>query len=100
MANLKQVLKAIDKRLNEIQPRTMDDFLQVVHSTEGMENYGSHFAIVQYMGSTQGVRAYITGRKKSHPLPAQKGHSYGVFKGLEKYIQAGWKIELPDGTEI
>ena len=97
---LQQVLKAIDKRLNEIQPNTMDEFLKVVHETEGMKNYGSHFAIVQYMGATQGVRAYITGRKNSYPLPARKNYSYGVFQGLDKYLAAGWKRELPDGTEI
>jgi len=97
---IKEVLQAIDKRLNQIQPNTMDEFIEVVHNTEGIQNYGSSFSIVQYMGATMGVRVSISGRTKNHILPAQKGFSYGVYKGLEKYIQSGTRIELPDGQPI
>jgi hypothetical protein len=100
MKNLTQVLKDVDTRLNKIQPNTMDEFLEVVHQTEGMEKYGTSFSIVQYMGAIQGVRVGITGRSKTHILPSKKGYSYGVFKGLEKYIQAGFRVETPEGEEI
>ncbi len=89
---LQQTLKLVDDRLNTIQPSTMDEFLDVFHSTDGMGNYGSHVHIVHYKGYLQGVRAYVTGRSKSHVLPT-KGKVYSVFNGLDKYYKAGWPID-------
>lgn len=92
MNNLKQVLKRIDENLNRRQPKTMDELIDVVHSTDGAENYGTHYSIVKYLGYLQGIRVYVTGRDKSHVLPA-KGKVYSVFQGIEKYEKAGWQIE-------
>lgn len=92
MSNITQTLKKVDKVLNQIQPNTMDELINVVHSVEGIGNYGTHFTIVKYMGYLQGVRVYVTGRSKSHLLPA-KGKVYSVFNGIEKYEQAGFTIE-------
>jgi len=92
MQKLQKTLKAIDDRLNALQPSTMDNLIEIVHSTEGAGSYGTHFTIVEYMGYTQGVRVYITGRSKSHVLPT-KGRVYSVFNGLDKYIIAGYEIE-------
>jgi len=92
MANIKKVLTDIDNKLNEVRPNTMDDLITCVHSVPGAGCYGTHFSIVKYMGYLQGIRVYVTGRSKSHPLPA-KDKVYSVFKGIEKYEQAGWKIE-------
>ena len=94
--NLKQVLKQVDSELNQKQPSEMDELIKIVHSTPGIEKYGTHFTIVKYMGYLQGVRVYITGTKTSHCLPVVKNGKkqvYSVFKGLEKYISAGWQIE-------
>lgn len=92
MSNINTVLNRIDKNLNRFQPKTMDDLIKIVHSTTGAANYGTHFTIVKYMGYLQGVRVYVTGRTKSHPLPS-KDKVYSVFNGLDKYITAGWEIE-------
>ena len=89
---LKNVLKEIDSVLNKVQPRTMDELIDTVHSVPGTGNYGTHFTIVKYMGELQGVRVYVSGRKISHPLPS-KDKVYSVFNGLDKYIKAGWEIE-------
>lgn len=92
MANLKSTLNRIDKNLNRFQPNTMDELIEIVHKTTGAGDYGTHFTIVKYMGYTQGVRVYVTGRSKSHVLP-NKGKVYSVFNGLDKYIDAGFQIE-------
>ena len=85
-------LNRIDKNLNKFQPKTMDKLINIVHSTTGVGNYGTSFSIVKYMGSLQGVRVYVTGRSKSHVLPAA-GKVYSVFQGIEKYEKAGYLIE-------
>ncbi len=90
--NLKEVLKQVDKELNEKQPKTMDDLINIVHSVEGVGNYGSHFTIVKYMGYLQGLRVYITGRSKSHCLPGV-GKVYSVFNGVGSYEKAGYPVE-------
>lgn len=90
--SIQKTLKLIDKTLNSLQPKTMDDFINVVHSVPGAGNYGTQFTIVYYMGYLQGVRVYVTGRSKSHVLPAP-GKVYSVFQGIGKYINAGYKIE-------
>jgi hypothetical protein len=89
---LQTVLKLIDKTLNEVQPNTMDELIDVVHKVEGAGNYGTSFSIVEYMGALQGVRVYVTGKSKSHPLPSAT-KVYSVFKGIDKYRKAGYKIE-------
>ncbi len=93
MSNLKSFLKKVDDNLNSQQPKTMDDLINIVHSTEGGETYGTSFSIVKYMGYLQGIRVYITGRNKTHVLPA-KNKVYSTFQGIEKYEKAGWKIEF------
>lgn len=90
--NLKTVLNRIDRNLNNFKPNTMDELIDIVHATTGAGNYGTSFSIVQYMGYTQGVRVYVTGRSKTHVLPT-KGKVYSVFNGLEKYIAGGYNIE-------
>lgn len=92
MNKLKETLKRIDETLNKSQPSTMDDLINVVHSTEGVSSYGTHFTIVRYKGYLQGVRVYVTGRSKSHVLPG-KGKVYSVFNGIEEYEKAGYQIE-------
>lgn len=92
MAKINEVKNRVDLLLNRFKPKTMDELINIVHSTTGVENYGTHFTIVKYMGYLQGVRVYITGKSKSHPLPS-KDKVYSVFNGLDKYIAAGWKIE-------
>jgi len=91
MANIKQALKAIDQRLNEFQPKTMDDLISCVHVTPGVEIYGTHFQIVEYMGYLQGLRVCVTGRSKTHILPG-KGKVYSVFQGVDKYKKAGYPV--------
>lgn len=88
---IKQVLQAVDAKINEVQPKTMDDLISVVHSVPGMEKYGSQYYIVRYMGSLQGVRVGITGRSKTHVLP-HSDEAYGVFQDLEKFEQSGYPI--------
>ena len=92
MANIKATLNRIDINLNKFQPNNMDDLINIVHSTTGAGDYGTHFSIVKYLGYVQGVRVYVTGRSKSHVLPG-KGKVYSVFNGLEKYEAAGYNIE-------
>ena len=92
MANISSTLKAIDANLNLMQPSTMDELINIVHSTEGVGNYGTHFTIVKHMGYIQGIRVYLSGRTKSHVLPS-KNKVYSVFKGLDHFIKAGWIIE-------
>lgn len=92
MKNINEILKAIDKKVNEVKPSTMDALIECVHSVPGAGDYGTHFRIVKYKGYLQGVRVYVTGRTKSHPLPAQD-KAYSVFKGLEKYEAQGWPVE-------
>ncbi len=92
MSKIKEVLIAIDEALNKAQPKTMDELIDVVHSTPGAGNYGTHFTIVKYMGALQGVRVYVTGRSKSHVLPA-KDKVYSTMQGTEKYEKAGFQIE-------
>ncbi len=91
-SNIKATLNRIDINLNKFQPKTMDDLINIVHSTTGAGEYGTHFTIVEYMGYLQGVRVYVTGRSKSHMLPG-KGKVYSVFQGIDKYKQAGFTIE-------
>jgi len=91
MNKLKQVLQAIDTNLNREQPKTMDELLNIVHSTEGVGNYGTHFKIVKYKGYLQGVRVYVTGRTKTHELPS-KGKVYATMQGTEKYEKAGYPV--------
>ena len=88
---IKQVLKNIDAELNRIQPKTMDELISIVHSVPGCGNYGSHFKIVEYMGYLQGIRVYITGRSKTHELPANK-KVYSIFNGVDKYKKAGFLV--------
>jgi len=90
--SIKDTLKRIDENLNRLQPSTMDELIDVVHSTEGAGNYGTSFSIVKYKGYLQGIRVYVTGRNKSHALPA-KDKVYSTFKGIEKYESAGFMIE-------
>jgi hypothetical protein len=91
MNKIKNVLKAIDERLNKQQPKTMDDLITCVHSTEGAGAYGTHFHIVEYMGYLQGLRVCVTGRSKTHILPG-KGKVYSVFQGVQKYKEAGYPV--------
>ena len=86
-----QVLKNVNATLNRLQPKTMDELINIVHSVDGMEKYGSHFKIVEYMGYLQGVRVFICGRSKEHVLPG-KGKVYSVFNGVEKYKKAGFPV--------
>jgi len=92
MSNLKTVLNRIDLNLNKFKPSTMDELINIVHSTTGAGNYGTHFTIVKYMGYLQGIRVYVTGRSKSHLLPG-KGKVYATMQGTEKYEKAGYQIE-------
>lgn len=90
--NIKQTLTRINATLNRLQPKTMDDLIELVHSVHGASNYGTSFSIVKYKGYVQGVRVYVTGRTKSHVLPGN-GLVYSVFKGIEKFEAAGYKVE-------
>lgn len=90
---IKQKLKELDALITEVQPKTMDEFIELVHSHNGIGAYGTHFSIVKYKGYTQGVRAYITARKNSYRLPFKESFCYSVFNGLEKYEKAGTLIE-------
>ena len=94
-SNIKQTLKRVGENIDKLQPSTMDDLINTVHSTEGAGNYGTSFSIVKYKGRLQGVRVYVTGRKRTHILPAY-GKAYPVLKGVDKYEAAGWKIENDD----
>lgn len=80
------------RNLNQFKPSTMDELINIVHSTTGAGNYGTSFSIVKYMGYLQGIRVYVTGRSKSHVLPA-KGKVYSTFQGVDKYEKAGYKVE-------
>ena len=60
MKNLQTVLKRIDINLNKFQPKTMDDLINIVHSTTGAGDYGTHFSIVKYMGYLQSDLAKAT----------------------------------------
>jgi len=91
--SIAKTLKEIDKTLNQVQPKTMDELIETVHKVQGAGNYGTSFSIVKYMGYIQGVRVYVTGRSKTHQLPAQN-KVYSVFRGLEKYEEAGYKVEF------
>jgi hypothetical protein len=92
MNKIKEILSAIDETVQRLKPETMDDLISVVHSVPGAGNYGTSFSIVEYCGYLQGVRVYVTGRTKSHPLPT-KDKVYSVFNGIDKYKAAGFKIE-------
>ena len=92
MNKLTTTLKAIDAKLNEVKPSTMDELIETVHSVPGAGNYGTNFHIVKYKGYLQGIRVYVTGNKISHPLPA-KDKVYSTFKGIDKYEAAGFMIE-------
>lgn len=91
--SIKTVLKQIDSNLNRLQPKTMCELIDIVHKTKGIENYGTSFSIVKYKGYLQGIRVYVTGRKISHVLPAIN-KVYATMQGIEKYEQAGWKVEF------
>lgn len=90
---IKQKLKELDALINKMQPKTMDEFIELIHSYSGLSSYGTSFAIVKYKGYTQGVRAYITARKNSYQLPLKANFCYSVFSGLDKYEKAGTPIE-------
>jgi hypothetical protein len=92
MSKIKKVLKAIDNKLNEVKPSTMDDLIETVRNIPGVCDYGTSFSIVKYMGYLQGIRVYVTGDKLSHPLPS-KYKVYSTFKGIEKYENAGFMVE-------
>jgi len=91
MANLRESLKELDELIQEKRPRTMDEMINLVHGSGLVNDYGTSFHIVQFMGYVQGVKVGVTGRTKTHYLP--RTGSYGVFNGLEKYFKAGWKME-------
>lgn len=91
MNKLQKTLKAIDENLNKIQPRTMDELIDVTHRTEGAGNYGTSFSIVKFKGYLQGVRVHVTGRTKTYTLPTG-GKVYSVFKGVDKYEAAGYQV--------
>lgn len=92
---IRQTIKELDALINKVQPKTMDEFIEVVHSYDGIGAYGTSFAIVKYKGYVQGVRAYITARKNSYRLPFKASQCYSVFGGLEKYEKAGFPVEYP-----
>lgn len=94
MSKLGKVLKKIDAIVNKVQPSTMDEFIDLVNKTPGLRDYGHSFEIVEYMGALQGVQISVSGRTKQHVLPGN-GKAYGVFKGLEPYYAAGFKIVNP-----
>lgn len=89
--SIQETLKEVNKIIEENKPRTMDDLINLVHGSGLTSAYGTSFHIVHYMGYIQGVKVGITGRKKTHYLP--KVGSYGVFNGLEKYFESGYKME-------
>lgn len=91
--SIQKTLKEIDKILNQVQPKTMDELIETVHKVQGAGNYGTSFSIVKYMGYIQGIRVYVTGRSKTHQLPTQK-RVYSTLQGYEKYEQAGFKVEF------
>lgn len=91
MSKLQQALRDLNELIESKQPRTMDQMIDLVHGSDLVNDYGTSFHIVQFMGCLQGVKVGITGRKKTHYLPSIG--SYGVFNGLEKYYQAGYKME-------
>jgi len=90
--NIKKYLSELDQHLNKVQPNTMDNLLETVFEFPGGKAYGFGFSIVQYKGYTQGVRVEVTGRKNTYHLP-KKG-SYGVFKGVDEFIKAGFPIVI------
>ena len=92
MSKLQDTLKRIDLNINNMKPKTMDDFIDTVHNTAGNGDYGTHYTIVSYDNEIKGVRVYVTGNSISHPLPGVNQY-YSLTKGLEKYIAAGWKVE-------
>jgi len=94
MSKLKILLQLIDNTVNIMQPSTMDEFIKVVNECPGLGDYGHSFEIVEYMGALQGVQISVSGRTKQHVLPGN-GKAYGVFKGLEPYYAAGFKIVNP-----
>ena len=89
---LKNILKQIDTVLNEKQPSTVDQFIEIVGATPGIYKYGFHFSIVKYMGYLQGLRLYISARTKTYCLPGKK-LVYAVMQGTEKLEAAGYEIE-------
>jgi hypothetical protein len=89
---LKDILKQLDTVLNEKQPSTVDEFIEIVGATPGIGNYSFHLSIVKYMGALQGLRLYVTARTKTHCIPG-KGLVYAVMQGTEKFEAAGYKIE-------
>lgn len=99
MSKLKTFLQKVDENLNKVQPKTMDELIDVVARTEGGETYGYHFSIVRYMGYLQGIRVHVTGRSKTHVLPS-KDKVYSTFQGIEKYEKAGWWVEEMGSTIV
>lgn len=91
MGKLAEALKELNALIEDKKPSTMDELIDIVHGSGLVNNYGTGFHIVHYMGAIQGVKVSVTGRTKNHYLP--KFGSYGVFNGLEKYFKAGWKME-------
>lgn len=91
MSKLNHALVELNTLIEKEKPRTLDSLIDLVHGSGLVNDYGTGFHIVQYMGAIQGVKVSITGRKKNHYLP--KVGSYGALQDIDKYIKAGWKTE-------
>jgi hypothetical protein len=80
---IKNAIKEIKNELDQKNPETMDELLNVVFSVESGKKYGFSFGIVKRTG----VNIYITGNKISHKI------FFPVLKGIGKFVKAGWKVE-------
>jgi len=85
-------LKAFDTDMNRIQPKTIDDAIDIFNATYGRTSYSFHVSIVKYMGALQGIRFYVSARTKTYCLPTN-GRVYSVFQDTEKYEKAGCQID-------
>ena len=88
---LKQNLQAVNKLIEENQPDRMDKLISLVNDSGLLSSYGVQFQIIGYMGSIQGVVIKVTGSKNNYYLPS-KDKVYSIFKGLDKYFAAGWRL--------
>ena len=91
MANLKNTLKELNKLIEDTHPSSLDNLINLVHGSGLVNNYGTGFHIVQWMGAIQGIKVSITGQKTTHYLP--KIGSYGALHDIDKYIKAGQKLQ-------